>query len=86
MIKTLEAACGFVLSDGRLDSILNCLIIVLAILICVFCLFLALKNRKNSEKEKAHRFSHTEKTTGLLRPSNEGSVRVAHISAKKPRG
>ena len=86
MMKVLEAACSLILSGGRVNSILNCLIIVLVMLICAFCLFLVMKKRKNSEKAKAYRFSCAEKPTRLFRPSKESSVRATHISVKKPRG
>ena len=85
-MKVLEAARRLILSGGRVNSILNCLIIMLVMLICAFCLFLVMKKRKSSEKAKAYRFSCAEKPTRFLRPSKESSVRATHISVKKPRG
>ena len=88
MLKAVEFAGELVLSAKTANTVLNCLIVGLIMLIAAFCIFLKLKHHRDcaGKNNDQRRTSPPEKPASLFNPSNDSSGRATHISTRKPRG
>ena len=88
MLKAIEFAGELVLSVKTANTVLNCLIVGLIMLIAAFCIFLKLKHHRDDTEKKCHqrRISPSENPAPLFNPSSDSSGRATHISTRNPRG